>query len=376
MTDAGGGFFSAEDADSPEPVNPSHSREGAFYVWTREEIDAVLTPKESEIFRRLYGVQDGGNVREDPHSEFAGRNILYEAAPVDDAAQELLATARAKLFAERSKRPRPHLDNKVLTGWNGMMISAFAKGAIILGNREYLDVAERAMSFLLANLFESGSGELLRRWCEGEAAIPAFLDDYAFTTQALLDLFEASGKAIYLEKAAQIAKRILDRFSDPVGGGFYSTAHAAADLVLRVKDDYDGAEPSGNSIATDILLRLAHLSGDDALRNAAAKSLTAFAPKLKSQPTMAPQMAVALGRFLAEPEQVVIRCPDVTAEIEAIASDHRRRFSPWGTVLVLSDEETERLRETAPFLGSLERTGRITVYECRNFTCQLPRSIG
>jgi uncharacterized protein len=385
MTDAAGGFYSAEDADSPEPENPSHSREGAFYVWTRAEIDAILTPAESDVFRLRYGVRDEGNVQEDPHGEFTGRNILYEAMTVEDVADRIqsqadavvgsLAGSRGKLFAERAKRPRPHLDNKVLTAWNGMMISAFAKGYAVLRRREYLDAAERAMSFLLGTLYDGNSGRLLRRWCEGEAGIPAFLDDYAFTAQASLDLFEATGSARYLETAVRIAKVSFGWFADTADGGFFSTAGGAPDLVLRIKDDYDGAEPSGNSIATDVLLRLAHVLGDEELRGEAIKSLKVFAPKMKSQPTMAPQMAVALGRSLAEPEQVVIRCSEPTGEIEAIAAEHRRRFSPWGTTLVLSDDEAGKLKNIAPFLGSLERKGRITVYECRNFACQLPRVV-
>jgi uncharacterized protein len=290
----------------------------------------------------------------------------------DDAS---LQTSRRKLFAERAKRPRPHLDNKVLTSWNGMMISAFAKGYTVLGRREYLEAAERAMSFVFERLYDTASGRLLRRWCEGEAGIPAFLDDYAFIAQASLDLFEATGRANYLQTAARIAKEGFHLFADAANGGFFSTAGNAPDLVLRIKDDYDGAEPSGNSVATDVLLRLAHVLGDDELRSEAVKSLNVFAPKMKSQPTMAPQMAVALGRSFAEPEQVVIRCKEQTGEVEAIAADYRGRFSPWGTTLILTDAETGQLEGLAPFLGSLERKGRITVYECRNFACQLPRVI-
>jgi hypothetical protein len=287
----------------------------------------------------------------------------------------MLAESRARLFAERAKRPRPHLDNKVLTGWNGMMISAFAKGYAVLGRREYLEAAERAMSFLMDTLYNRHSGQLLRRWCEGDAGIPAFLDDYAFTAQASLDLFEATGRAEYLDTAVRIARDGFRMFADIGNGGFFSTAGGTPDLVLRIKDDYDGAEPSGNSVATDLLLRLAHVLGDEEMRREAVKSLNVFAPKMKSQPTMAPQMAVALGRSLAEPEQVVIRSSEPTSEVDVIAAEYRRRFSPWGITLLLSDEETARLREIAPFLGSLERKGRITVYECRNFTCQLPRII-
>ena len=380
MTHPEGGFYSAEDADSPDPDDPANPREGAFYVWTAAEIDALLTPEQSAIFCQHYGVKTDGNVQEDPHAEFAGRNILFLAAPVADArTAALLAECRRILLTARSKRPRPHLDDKILTGWNGMMISAFAKAAGVLGREDYLAAAERAASFLLTHLYDPSSGTLLRRWAGGEAAIPAFLDDYAFTAQALLDLFEATGKASYLQTSLELAKRAVSLFEDPANGGFYSTAEGASDLVMRVKDDYDGAEPSGNSAMTDVLLRLAHLRGDEKLRQPAVRSLRAFAPKLKGQPSVAPQLTVALGRAFAEPEQVVIRCADssshIDSKIDDLAAGYRRKFTPWGVTLILTDEEAARLQAIAPFLGSLKREGNITLYECRNFACQLPKIV-
>jgi hypothetical protein len=374
MTDAAGGFFSAEDADSPDPDDPSHSREGAFYVWTRAEIDSLLSPENSEVFRRRFGVQDAGNVREDPHSEFVGRNILYAAETVEGL-EHVIQESKATLLTARSKRPRPHLDTKVLTAWNGLMISAFAKAYMAFGSREYLERAERAMDFLLSTLYDRESGRFLRRWCEGEAGISGFLDDYAFAAQALLDLFEASGNTEYLQTAAGIGRVGFALFADTENGGFFSTAQGAGDLVLRIKDDYDGAEPSGNSVATDVCLRLAHLLADEELRVNALRSLAAIASKVKTQPSMMPQMAVALGRSLAEPEQVVIRCRQLTPEVEAIAMKYWSEFRPWRTTLILSDEEAAKLQETMPFLGSLQRSGRITIYECKNFACQLPRTI-
>jgi uncharacterized protein YyaL (SSP411 family) len=187
------------------------------------------------------------------------------------------------------------------------MISALAKGFTVLEDRHYLDLAERAASFLLTRMYDSGSGQLLRRYSGDEAAIPAFLDDYAFLAQALLDLFEAAPNAHYLQTAVDLATRGFERFEDHDSGGFFSTEPDAPDLFLRVKDDYDGAEPSGNSVATDVLLRLAHLTGNIEFQRRAEKSLQAFGPKIKAQPAIAPQMLVAIGRWLTEPEHVVIR---------------------------------------------------------------------
>jgi uncharacterized protein len=376
MTDSHGAFYSAEDADSPDPENPSHSGEGAFYIWKKSEIDGLLSATDAAVFCARFGVRPEGNVDEDPHGEFTGRNILYEAMSLDEAVPATrLEGAKSTLFEARAKRPRPHLDTKILTSWNGLMISAFAKGYAVLGGKQYLDAAERATSFLLSTMYDTNSGRLLRRFCEDEAAVPAFLDDYAFFAQALLDLFEAGFNPSYLETAANLAKHGLQQFEDSEQGGFFSTVGGASDLLVRMKDDYDGAEPSGNSVAANVLLRLAHLTGDTAFSDRAERCLRWAAPRLEAQPTMAPQMLVALGRWLSEPEQVVIRCAAVTPEVERLLAEQRKNFSPNSVVLVITDDSADRLTGTAPFLAQLERKGRITLYECRNFACELPKVI-
>jgi uncharacterized protein len=376
LTDSHGAFYSAEDADSPDPENPSHSGEGAFYIWKKSEIDGLLSATEAAVFCARFGVRPEGNVDEDPHGEFTGRNILYEPISVGEAVPATrLEGAKSTLFEARAKRPRPHLDTKILSSWDGLMISAFAKAYVVLGGKQYLDAAERATSFLLSTMYDTNSGRLLRRFCEGEAAVPAFLDDYAFFAQALLDLFEAGFNPFYLETAANLAKHGLQQFEDSEQGGFFSTVGGASDLLVRMKDDYDGAEPSGNSVAADVLLRLAHLTGDTAFSDRAEKCLRWVAPKLEAQPTMAPQMLVALGRWLSEPEQVVIRCAEVTPEVERLLAEQRKNFSPNSVVLVITDDSADRLTGTAPFLAQLERKGRITLYVCRNFACELPKVI-
>ncbi|MGA8029391.1 MAG: thioredoxin domain-containing protein, partial [Bryobacteraceae bacterium] len=256
-----------------------------------------------------------------------------------------------------------------------LMISAFAKGCSVLGEKAYLEAAQRATSFLMNTMYNAESGRLLRRFCDGEPAIPGFLDDYAFLAQALLDVFEAGFDVSYLESALDLAGRGLEQFEDREQGGFFSTVENAADLLLRMKDDYDGAEPSGNSLATDVLLRLAHLTGDQIFRERAERSLECFAPKIKGQPTIAPQMLVALGRWLTEPAEIVIRCEAIDSEIEEMIAQRRQVFSPDAITIAISDAAAERLKPIAPFLGGLERKGRITVYECRNFTCELPKVI-
>lgn len=382
LTDAQGGFYSAEDADSPDPDDPSHSREGAFYVWKQDEIESLLGA-DAPLFCRRFGVEREGNVAQDPHGEFTRQNILYEASSEEEAARQAgigiddsaprLARCKQILFEARSKRPRPHLDNKVLTSWNGLMISALAKGYAVLGEAQYREAAESATQFLLRTMHHADSGQLLRRFCEAEAAVPAFLDDYAFLTQALIDLFEATFDPTHLETAVTLARGGFTAFEDPEAGGFFSTAANASDLLLRIKDDYDGAEPSGNSVATDVLLRLAYLTGDDKFQKKAERSLRAFAPKLKAQPTIAPQMLVAVGRSLSEPGQVIIRCAEMDTEVKQLIAERMREFTPSAVTLAITDESAERLKSVAPFIAGLERRGRITVYECKNFTCELPK---
>ncbi len=373
LSDPEGGFYSAEDADSPDPDNTSHSGEGAFYIWKKSEIESLLGPEAADRLCKRYGVEEHGNVDNDPHGEFTGRNILYEA--VSAAADSEMADSRENLFVARSRRPRPHLDNKVLTAWNALMISALAKGFTVLEDRHYLDLAERAASFLLSRMYDPASGQLLRRYSGGEAAIPAFLDDYAFFVQALLDLFEAAPNARYLKTALDLATRGFERFEDSDNGGFFSTEPDAPDLFLRVKDDYDGAEPSGNSVATDVLFRLSHITGNAEFQRNAERSLQAFVPKIKAQPTIAPQMLVALGRWLSEPEQVVIRCEQLDSGIRATITEYQKKFAPYKLVLAITDQTANQLQDAAPFLAGLDRKGHATVYECRNFVCELPKVI-
>jgi uncharacterized protein YyaL (SSP411 family) len=374
LTDEDGGFYSAEDADSPDPDHPSHSGEGAFYIWKQSEIEDVLGKDEAVAFERAFGVRPEGNVDEDPHGEFTERNILFAAIP-EMAQSDKLAEAKRKLFEVRSKRPRPHLDRKILTSWNGLMISALAKGSSILEDRSLLQAAERAARFVLLKMYDPETGQLLRRFCDDEAAVPAFLDDYAFLAQGFLDLFEANFNPAYLQFAADLARRGLARFEDLEQGGFFSTADAAPDLLLRMKDDYDGAEPSGNSIATDVLLRLAHLTGDTTFRDQAERSLRAFAPKLKAQPVIAPQALVALDRWLSAPEQIVIRCSEITSKVESLIRERRAAFAPHSVVLAITDADAAGLADTAPFLAGLSRKGKIALYHCRNLACDLPEVV-
>src|SRR5579883_1376595 len=369
LTNPDGAFYSAEDADSaPDASRPKEKSEGAFYVWTKAEIDEAIAPPDSKILCYRFGVEENGNVEEDPHGEFRGKNILYQAHSIEETALELslkpeeirdsLNQSVQKLMQVRSARPRPHLDDKILTAWNALMISAFAKGAQILNEPRYEDAARAAASFLEQRLFDADRSVLLRRYRDGDAAVDAFLDDYAFFANALIDLYETSFEPQDLHFAIRLAELAIERFEDREQGGFFSSAEGTADLVLRLKDDYDGAEPSGNSMMALALLRLARMTGREDFRAAADRALKAFGSRLNSAGAALPLMLVALAFALAPPREIVLAGPRDEAFLAAI----RRHFMPNSVVLAAND-----VPRPMPAID-----GRATAYVCENFTCQLP----
>jgi uncharacterized protein len=358
MTDPDGGFYSAEDADSViDPANPKEKGEGAFYVWSAAELEPF--PE----FARVYGVRRDGNVPDDPHGEFTGKNILYLRESLDDATEAQLQPAKAALLALRSKRVRPHLDDKILTAWNGLMISAFAKGAQVLDDPRYLEAAQKAAGFILTRMYDAASGVLLRRYREGDAAIAGFLDDYAFFIGALLDLYEADFDPGHVETVIRLTNKMRELFEDPAQGAFFSTAAGDSHLVLRMKDDYDGAEPSGNAVALLDLLRLAHFTDRAEYRESAERTLRALGSKITQQSVAVPQMLVGLDYYLSPRQEVVIAGPP-----QEFLREVRARFMPH-TITLLSD---------ATFFPATAQMhaldGRTTAYVCENYSCQLPTS--
>jgi len=371
MTDPAGGFYSAEDADSEDPLKPGHKREGAFYVWTYDEIANLIGEKAMTWFAYRYGCAPNGNVHEDPHQEFLRHNILYESRSILETSQrfgvrvdELTTTfddARAKLMEARKQRVRPGLDDKILTAWNGLMISAFARGAAVLDEPRYLVAAQRAAAFLKSQLLMS-DGVLLRRYRQGAAAIPGFLDDYACFLQALLDLHQADFDPRHLTLARTLAEDLIDLFEDEAHGGFYSTTGAETDLILRIKDDYDGAEPSGNSAAASALVTLHALTGEVRYLEAAERLFQAFTPRLTLAAGTLPQMLVALLTARTPHRQVVFAGPH-DATLLGLA---RQPFAPFQSIL---------RAEWAPVqMPAID--GKPTAYVCQNFTCQLPVTSG
>ncbi len=356
-----GGFYSAEDADSAtDRAKPTEKHEGAFYVWSHSELVEALGPGDAAAFSKRYGVEERGNVHEDPHGEFIGLNILYQANPNEEPG--LLAKSRDTLMRVRSARPRPHLDDKILAGWNGMMISAFAKGAQILGEPRYEEAARRALVFLRSNMWREQDSMLLRRYRDGDAAIEGFLDDYAFLALALLDMYETSFDAADLAWAGQLAQRAMELFEDPQSGGFFSTPAQQADLVLRLKDDYDGAEPSGNSGLVLALLRLARMTGREDFERGTRRTLRAFAPRLQTAASALPQMLVAQAFAVGRPMEIVFAGPRDTGMLDAV----HRHFLPHAVVLRAEESPLAMPAVDGPIHA------QATAYVCENYACQLP----
>jgi uncharacterized protein YyaL (SSP411 family) len=378
MTGPEGGFFSAEDADSAaDPARPDLKSEGAFYIWSAEEIRERAGQPAADWFCYRYGVEAAGNVADDPHGEFTGKNILYQAHTVEETAQRFGRPpdeVGAALLEARSERVRPHLDDKILTAWNGLMISAFARGGAILEEPRYAAAARRAADFLIARMYDAHSGALLRRWRQGEAAIPAFLDDYALFTQGLLDLYEAQFDLRDLELAIRLTEKQMELFEDREQGGFFASAADDASLVLRVKEDYDGAEPSGNSVAAMNLLRLARFTNRSGFRESAERTLAAFASRLAAMPAALPQMLAACEWLLGEPREIVLVGDRSDAGTEALLRALHSRFVPNRVVMLVDSPEARRaLAVRIPAIEFMEKIdGRASAYVCRNYTCQLP----
>jgi uncharacterized protein YyaL (SSP411 family) len=386
MTAKEGGFFSAEDADSEIPGSSEHKKqEGAFYVWSKDEIDAALGP-DAEVFNFHYAVKAEGNVPAggDPHGEFTGKNILIELGSVEATAKQfgkdenevrqVLAAGRQKLFSVRAQRPRPHLDDKIITAWNGLMISAFARAAQVLNDSDYLEAARRAAVFLSKELYDGSRKVLFRNYRGGPSAVEGFADDYAFFIQGLLDLYEATFDVGWLKFALEL-QEIQDRsFFDEERGGYFGGSGNDPSILLRLKEDNDSAEPAASSVAALNLLRLAQIRNDAQLYERAERTIDAFAPQIGHFASAMPQMLVALDLSLGTPRQIVISGKPDASETKALLAEVHRHFVP-NKVLLLADggdgqryleEKLEALRAMKPI------DGKPTAYVCENFACKAP----
>jgi uncharacterized protein YyaL (SSP411 family) len=377
MTSPEGGFYSTQDADS-EGV------EGKFYAWTTPELREVLGEDDAKFAGYYFGCEEQGNWDDPAGHGPKNANVLFVARTfgqmakafntTPELARERIEAAKRKLFEVRCKRVRPHLDDKILTAWNGQMIAALARAAQALDEPQYLAAAERAAGFLLAKLYDPQTKTLLRRWRDGEAKVDGFLDDYAFFIAGLMELYEASLDPKWIEHAIGLADTMIARFYDEANSGFWFTAPGQSDIIARMKDDYDGAEPSGNSIAIASLQQIAQLTGNRRYQEIADKSLRLFAPHLRRQPFAVPQMLCAADAALAKHRQIVIAgspdAPDTQAMLRAV----RERYLP-NTIFILADGGPRQvaLAKRLEFLASIKPlNGKATAYVCENYACQAP----
>jgi uncharacterized protein YyaL (SSP411 family) len=386
MTSPDGGFYSAEDADSvvAGSGDPGHKAEGAFYVWTKHEITDALSDT-AEIFSFHYGVEENGNAPPgiDPHGEFTGKNILIERHSIaetanrfnksEDEIEKLLADARVKLLAVRSERSRPHLDDKIITAWNGLMISAFARAAQVLGDATYLQAAQRAANFMRSNLFDASNKILARNFREGRG-VDGFADDYAFFIQGLLDLYEASFEAQWLKFASEL-QAIMDRlFLDSENGGYFTVTGTDPSILLRMKEDNDSAEPAASSVAALNLARLGAMRSDAKLTERARKTVAAFGTQLGHFPSALPQLLVAFDFLEGIPQQIVIagQCSDSTTD--TLLREVRHFFLPRSVILLADGSEGQKfLGEKNDALRAMTpANGKPAAYVCENFTCRAP----
>jgi uncharacterized protein len=375
MTSPGGGFYSAEDADS-------EGKEGKSYVWALDEIRQVLGSKDADLVIRVFNVTAGGNFSEHGMAS-TGENILHRTESFDQLVRKIGMTepeleerfeaARQGLFAYREQRPHPHKDDKILTDWNGLMIAAFAKAAQAFDEPKYAKAARRAAEFIQKNL-RSPEGRLLHRYRDGQAAVPAHLDDYAFLIWGMIELYETSFDVRDLQAALDLNREVIQHFWDDKRGGFYFTADDAEDLLVRQKEIYDGAVPSGNSVQMLNLLRLGRLTGNADFEEKAAQIGRAFSKTAAQAPSAFTQLMVGLDFAVGPSYEVVIAGDARAADTRGMLRALRTPFIPNKVVLLRpSDEpapEITRLAEFTRYQSGLQ--GKATAYVCLNFRCKLP----
>jgi uncharacterized protein YyaL (SSP411 family) len=384
MTSNGGGFFSAEDADSLLKHGGKEYAEGAFYVWSKNEIENALGD-DAKIFCFHFGVEENGNApaSADPHGEFSGKNILIQRHSLEETASRfgktadeigaVLARAREKLISIRKRRPRPHLDDKIITAWNGLMISAFARAAQVLDDATYLKSAELAAEFVRAQLFDAERKVLARNFRE-EKGSDGFADDYAFMIQGLIDLYEASFDVQWLSFALDLQQTLDALFWDNISGGYFSVTGEDASVLLRMKDDNDSAEPAASSIAVLNLARLAAMLNDSQMAERARRTVMAFSPQLAHFPSGMPQLLVAFDFLNGSPMQIVVAGARDDKRTRALLRDVRSHFLPRAVALLIDGDNSQEFfgksNEAVSAMKMVE--GKPAAYLCRNFACQAP----
>ncbi|HET9371651.1 MAG TPA: thioredoxin domain-containing protein [Vicinamibacterales bacterium] len=393
LTAADGAFLSAEDADSLPPpadgatVTHAEKREGAFYVWTAAEIDRLLGD-DAAVARRRFGIVDGGNALADPQGEFRGQNLLYIAQSIEevaarasmtpDAVMAALGRIRQTLFDERSKRPRPHLDDKVIAAWNGLMIAAAARAARVLADSprrgDWLTMATRAAEAVRMHLWRADRRRLLRRYRDGEAAVEGFCEDYAYVAWGAIELFQATADARWLDWALELTAIERELFSDETDGGWFSTTGQDPRVILRLKEDYDGAEPAAASVTVRNLITLGSIIGDAALVARAGRTLERYGPQIGQVVRVMPFMVANAALWNAARPQIVVVGPEGREDRRGLEEELAAHYLPFAVTLAIDPAaRPEATIAKLPWLAAMDvRDGRAAGYVCVDFVCRAP----
>ncbi|MGY5860102.1 MAG: thioredoxin domain-containing protein [Candidatus Thorarchaeota archaeon] len=371
-----GAFYSAEDADS-------EGEEGKFYTWTKEQIEDTLDGEVASIFTQVYNIHEEGNFDDEATRKKTGLNIIHlkEKADIvtdlDKMSREeltmLLDSAKTKLFIRRERRVRPSLDDKILTDWNGFIIAAMAKAAVAIDDEKFVEVAEKALTFILDTMLDEKRG-LFHRYKDGEVAIGAFLDDYAYLIWALLEMYEATFKPEYLVHAKDLTQDLIEKFWDKDEGGFFFTNEDSEELLVRKKTAYDGAMPSGNSISMLNLMRLARLLGDSTYEDQAIAIGRAFSNEIKRAPSAFSMMLLALDFAIGPSFEIVVAGNPENEDTQEMIQQIRGKFIPRKVVLLRgTEEQSQAVTELAPFTKFHEPLdGKATAHVCIDHNCKLP----
>jgi uncharacterized protein len=369
MTDPEGGFYSAEDADS-------EGKEGLFYLWTPEEVKKILGEEPGELFCRFYHITVPGNFEEGysiPHIPVGAENFIKKEGIGLEKLENTLEDCREKLFTAREKRVHPLKDDKIITSWNGLMIAALSKGSQVFGEKAYADAAANAAQFILKNL-RTNDGRLLRRFRQKEALYPGYLDDYAFLVWGLIELYEATFDIIFLEEAVALNQAMLDIFWDDQHGGLYFTGKGNESLITQSKDLYDGALPSGNSVAALNFLRISRITGNSELEQKAEQLIQAFSKDITSSPIAYTQLLASVDFMFGPAREIVISGDPLLKDTQAMVKAVRKRFLPNKVVLLYPQgSEGQKLVALSPFVGNMVPTDKKpTAFVCEQYACKTP----
>ncbi|OFI06103.1 glycosyl hydrolase family 76 [Clostridium acetireducens DSM 10703] len=362
MLDKEGGFYSAEDADS-EGV------EGKFYLWSRDEIIKILGEEKGEVYCRYYDVTENGNFEHKNIPNLIKTDINF--IEKDNNLKNLLEQCRNKLFSIREKRIHPHKDDKILTSWNGMIIASLAYAGRVLNNYNYIKIAENVWNFISNKLISKEDNRLFGVYRKGESYNLAFLDDYAFTIGGLIELYQSTFKLYYLKKAIELNNNMLNLFWDNDNGGLYFYGEDSEKLIARNKESYDGAIPSGNSVAALNMVNLSKFTNDLDLEDKINKQFFAFGEEINKNPLGYSNFVIAFMSYYESIKQIVITGNKEDADTKAILEKVNSKYNPF-SIIILNDESSELFKVNSFLKEQKKVNNKTTIYICENFSCKSP----